>query len=421
MAHPSYQAVRFDSAESGEGRAVRRYDRGELKGATKTPEGFIRAEGYVARSGVFQYQRADGTPFTELRHPDEVFSEEAIASFALVPLTLEHPPKNLLPGIVRDFQVGSVGQPRRDGDRLRTDILITEPKAIAAAEAGVTGLSGGYDTVVFPVPGTWTDGSGREHRFDSYQTRIRGNHVAQTTSPRLGSDIRMRMDSADAVQRDEIESPAKPGTGAQPRAGEKMAKLKIGDQEHDVPDAVVQQYALLQGRADAAEKPRADSADLSAMKSEMERMRGELAAASADLKTRQDSQRQIDAKKKEEDAINARSEIIILAAPILQKTPTELLRMDSMDIMRAVVKAESPDTPIDGEGDAYVRGIFQHVTRRVDSAKALGALIDKSKDQAAHRATQARQDGDPRKAAKEAHARMVADMRDEWKPKGASA
>jgi hypothetical protein len=419
---PSYTAVRFDSAESGEGQAVRRYDRGELKSPTKTPEGFIRAEGFVARAGVFRYQRADGTPFTELRHPDEVFHPEAIASFALVPLTLEHPPKNLLPGIVRDYQVGSVGQPRRDGDRLRTDILITDPKAISAAESGVTGLSGGYDTLVFPVAGTWTDENGREHRFDSYQTRIRGNHVAQTESPRLGTDIRMRMDSTDAVQRDEIESPALAGTGAQPRAGAAMAKIKIGEVEHEVPEAVASAYQQLQGRADAAEKAPRQDADVAALNRKIDQMQGALDAATADLKSRQDAEKQAKVRATEEAAIASKAEIVVKAAAVLKRPIADLARMDSNTLMREVVKAESPDTPIDGKSDEYVAGIFQHVTSRIDSSKAMGDALNASKDktqqEAQRRADAAKQSGG--NVAKEARTKMLKEAESAWKTAPAS-
>jgi hypothetical protein len=74
-----------------------RFDRGELRGAaTRTDEGYIRADAIVTRVGVLTYRNKDGTLRRELRHPDDVFSAESLASLKLIPVTNEHPPGRLV-------------------------------------------------------------------------------------------------------------------------------------------------------------------------------------------------------------------------------------------------------------------------------------------------------------------------------------
>ena len=60
----------------------------ETSPAEKTAEGFLIARAPLTSVGVFTYRNADGTPRRELRLPEEVFSEESLATLKLKPLTL---------------------------------------------------------------------------------------------------------------------------------------------------------------------------------------------------------------------------------------------------------------------------------------------------------------------------------------------
>lgn len=425
MARPSYETVRFDSAEGAdaEGSLVQRYDVGELAKSERTREGFLRTEGVLTRSGVFEYTRHDGTKFKELRHPDEVFSAEALASLALVPLTLEHPPDLLTPETVKGYQTGSIGTPRRDGDLVKADILITDAKAIAAAESGRTGLSCGYNTHVYKSPGVYRDSAGVEHKFDTVQTRIRGNHVAQTNSPRAGDVARLRMDDA-AMVADDTAAPTAPETPPKPTQKSKSEKktdskeepkamatkkITINGHEYEVPEEVA-------ARLDSLAAPPLPLGDDS-LKKQLDETRGKLAAVEAELQKRTDSDAE---KEKRLSSQAARKDELLLyakAAPILKKSFDELVVMDALEIMREVIKKEQPKIPLDGQSDEYVKGVFNTVTSRVDSVATLNAIIGP-----AHvdppTGGQARQDAapDPDKARLRANERAA----NAWKPKEAA-
>ena len=69
-----------------------RWDLGELSPAVKDEEtGYLTTTAHITKVGVFTYQDADGTSRRELRHPEEVFNVDALASFGLVPFTNDHP------------------------------------------------------------------------------------------------------------------------------------------------------------------------------------------------------------------------------------------------------------------------------------------------------------------------------------------
>ena len=123
---------------------VKRFDVGELKSPQRTPEGFLRCEGYLTRTGVFHYKTADGKTLRELRHPEDVFDAESLASFGMVPLTNGHPDGFVTPDNHKEHTAGFVAGPRQDGRFVRADVLVTDKAAIKAMGAGRSQLSCGY-------------------------------------------------------------------------------------------------------------------------------------------------------------------------------------------------------------------------------------------------------------------------------------
>lgn len=408
---PNYESVRFDSADAAltDGVAVRRWDAGELRAAERTPEGYLRAQGILTKAGVFEYIQPDGTRRRELRPPEEVFDPESLRSFGLVPLTNDHPPDNLTTQTVRDYQVGSIGSPERAGESVRADVLLTDPRAIADAERGKTGLSAGYTMLLYRQPGTFKASDGTEARFDAIQTRIRGNHTALCWLGKAGDGARIRMDSADAV-----------GAGHPTPRGETMTtkRIKIGTQEFEVPESVASAVGTLQGRLDAVDaetkkEARTDSQELSQIRKELDQLKGERDAAQAELKKRHDAEAQHSQRNQQVQLISDSVKLFTLAQPILDKPLDELVRMDAVEVMRLVVKTKEPDMNIDGKSDDYVRGIFEHVTsKHVDTPSALRSLIDQGKTNAQK---SQRQDSDLEKGLMEARQKMQDDLRNSWK------
>ena len=172
---------------------VFRLDRGSLRSPKRRADGRVIVDGVLSRSGVFAYRNDDGSERLEYRPESEVFHEDALASFAFVPVTDNHPAKMLTTATAHDVTIGSVGENVRQDDQLVVaSMVLSDPTAIAKLDAGKTALSCGYSCDLDETPGVTREGL----RYDAIQTNIRGNHVALVDVGRAGPEARIRMDGA---------------------------------------------------------------------------------------------------------------------------------------------------------------------------------------------------------------------------------
>lgn len=173
---------------------VRRFDAVSLSKKEKHDSGYLRVDGFIARTGIQEYARADGTIRRELRLPEEVFAPAAMRSFALVPVTNLHPPGLLTPETAKSYTVGAIGESvRQDGDHLAATMMIHDAGAMKAISEGRSKLSCGYSCEMDDTPGVWNG-----QKYDSIQRNIRGNHLALVDVPRAGLTAALRLDAADA-------------------------------------------------------------------------------------------------------------------------------------------------------------------------------------------------------------------------------
>lgn len=174
-------------------RRVHRWDAGELGPPQPMPNGWMRVQGRIARTGIQEYAGPKGEMVRELRLPEEVFDAASMASFRGVPLTNTHPPVLLDDKNAKFYSVGSVGEIRRDGDWLSAELLITEAEARRDAESGRSELSNGYECDLDPTQ--HADLVAKWGPYDSIQRNIRGNHCALVDEARAGHEARARMDA----------------------------------------------------------------------------------------------------------------------------------------------------------------------------------------------------------------------------------
>lgn len=175
-----------------------RVDQGSLRKPSRTPQGFLRVDGYASRVGVFEYLNDDGSTRRELRLPEEVFRADALAGFEGAPLTDGHPPVMVTSDNVKTYERGTVTSgARRDGDFVVTSIVIKDPALIRKVERGDTGLSVGYSIDLEEKSGVHPQFG----RYDAIQRNLVINHLAAGVHPRAGKDARIRMDGVTAAQR----------------------------------------------------------------------------------------------------------------------------------------------------------------------------------------------------------------------------
>jgi hypothetical protein len=250
---------------------VARYDIATLRGPERTPQGFLRADAALTRSGVFSYRNPDGTVRREYRPPEEVFKADSLASFEDAPLTKLHPARLVDKDNARELAVGMVKEaPRRDGDLAVSRVVVMDAGAIAAVESGeLPAVSCGYTCDYDPTPGVTPQGE----RYDGVQRNIVGNHLALVPVGRAGPEARIRLDAADAVMVDATTPTREPREdcamavkirldGIDYEAGEQLAQAITVSQEKAKARADELEDQLKQAKeATAKEKARADAAE----------------------------------------------------------------------------------------------------------------------------------------------------------------
>jgi hypothetical protein len=172
---------------------VIRFDTFEIPKVKKTKEGYIRGKVVASRTGVFPYLNADNSIRSELRHPDDIFSEKSLDSLKMIPVTDDHPSEFVDASNAHKLQVGYTGETcNRDGDNIVTTITVTHKDAIDKILAGdKVELSLGYTVDLERCDGVY---EGEKH--DYKQTNLVYNHLAIVTAGRAGRSARFRFDNA---------------------------------------------------------------------------------------------------------------------------------------------------------------------------------------------------------------------------------
>ena len=313
---------------------------------------------FLTRAGVLEYKRADGSTVRELRHPDEVFRPDSLASLSAAPITDLHPKEMVSPKNVRTLRVGHVGEAvRQDGHRVAATVTIEDEQVIAAVERGDRReISCGYACEVDPTPGEWNG-----QHYDAMQRSIIYNHAAlgPRNWGRAGSEVALRLDAGDAMmatafgappeRRDD--GPSDPPGGDSAMTTEPQATIRVDELDVQVPkqwaqvieialkqrDDALKERDAAQGRADAAEK--------------------KLAAA--------EDPKRID------EAVTARTMLLEQARKVL---PAEH-KFDGQtprQVHEAVLKKLDDKLDLTGKSDEYVQALFDHLPSTAPARASTG-------------------------------------------------
>lgn len=334
---------------------VQRYDRGELAKPVEMANGWLKCDGMIGRTGILEYQRADGTAWREYRPPEEAFHPDTLASFALVPLTNSHPPGGMLTAEnTREYQRGTVEQPTRDGEHMRSSILITDAATIADAKAGKVELSCGYMADVDPTPGEING-----QRYDAVQRNVRGNHVAMVGAGRAGPTVRLRVDSlnADAVQSDATAIGNAESIPHSLHKEQDNMKIKIRGVEYEVSDQVAQ--ALESERTDARQTLDTSRSETKAAQADAEKFKAHADTATAKIQKLEAEVAAAPVKVRE--SLKARMQ---LEAEALKHLGEEKIDGKTDAEIKRAVAEKVTGLKLDGKSEAYVDAMFDVAIKR---------------------------------------------------------
>ena len=341
-----------------------RYDVFRLDSVTKTPQGGLRIPAALTRAGVFEYKRADGSVSRELRHPDDVFHADALASLDSAPLTIGHVGQ-VDPNNWGSVAVGHVvGSPKKEGDFLVADAQIMRGDAIRQVEAGdLKELSCGYSVDLDPTPGEW-----HGQQYDARQTGMHYNHVALLPegAGRAGPDVKLRMDAkdgiADVAYRDD---------------GSKRPSGVSADE----PDVEEEEDA----RASKEHSSKAKEHMAKAKKDSLDTYPSNVSNTSSENTTNTDALLgRVDSLTEERNALQARLDAMPALIEAAATARASLLSHVSLhmgkdwkadgkseaQIVKDALAVLRPEMKLDGKSDDYIRGAFEQAVVIADTSRA---------------------------------------------------
>lgn len=165
-----------------------------IAGTRLREDGYLVVDARVARAGnVQRYLGSEvgkpDVPFVDVFRPEsEVFSQDAMASFAHRPVTDEHPKGSVTAANWKELSRGHTdGDIKREGEFLRVPLMVADADTIKKVQNGKRELSAGYTCDLEFMKGTAPNGQ----TYDAVQTNIRANHVAIVSRGRAGKDCRI--------------------------------------------------------------------------------------------------------------------------------------------------------------------------------------------------------------------------------------
>lgn len=337
---------------------VARFDKAVVRKAEVTPEGYLKADAIVTRTGVFQYLSADGSVRRELRHPDDVYQNQSLESLKMRPITNGHPASRLVTSDnAKELTIGFTGESvTLDGQYIVAPLLITDESGVRSVKSGARQeLSLGYTVDLVEDEGVY-NGESYTHR----QTNIRYNHLAIVDRARAGQEARIHLDQGDAIIAcdEDYVNINNNNKELEPMAEEKKSFVTLDGVEHQTSELVATAYSALAKKLDEAEAALEDAEKkLEAAASENKKLEAEQAEnAEAEGVSEQD---EAAAKIDHAELINAAVKRRVALIRDAEKLGVSV-NMDSTDaeIMAEVVKSKCPKVNLDGATDVYLQARF---------------------------------------------------------------
>ncbi len=363
-----------------------RLDVGKLESPKITPQGFIKVDGLPTRAGIFEYMMPDGSMKRELRHPQDVFSADSVATLNDLIVTNDHPPVPVDASNSKQFSVGHTCAPAEQMDNfLKSKFLITDAEAIQMVVSGMKQeLSCGYFCDIDGTPGTWEG-----QPYDSRQLNIRYNHVAIVKEGRAGPDARIKTDSVDGGSQGymivdkkscaenknmAISSPSTEETNEQGES-QMAIKIKIDSVEYELSDALA---PFAKAVADKIDSLQVLTEQLKFVKAELETKQGKIDGLQTELQKKDaevaDAKKALPSEKEMVKLAKARLEVEGVAKKVLGDG-FEMDSIDTIDIKKQVIEKVT-GLKMDGKSCEYVEGLYSGISTSSSKASVSGVESD---------------------------------------------
>lgn len=323
-------------------------DRVSVGKVRRTNDGYLVADAKVARTGIQLYAGAEvGRPDMDVvrvyRPPEEVFSQDAMHSYAYRPVTVEHPAKMVDASTWKSVAVGQTGgEVVRDGEFVRVPLVLMDAASIQAYDAGKRELSMGYSAEIVFGDGVTPDGQ----HYDAVQKQLRMNHLAVVDRARGGDQLRIGDGrTPGGKDRADNHSPKE-----KPMSDIKTRTILVDGLSVETTDAGAQAIAKLQSQLkDAQSASEKLVSDHAAALADRDAKLAKVEAERDDLKAKVLSDADLDKR------VQARADLIATAKAIHD---ADYAGKSDADIRKAVVVAKLGDAAVQGKSEAYIDARF---------------------------------------------------------------
>ena len=338
--------------------------------ARRLRTGELVASVRCARTGLQDYAghevgKPDLERVTVYRPESEVMKRDSLATFAGVPVTIDHPKESVTTDNWKKYAVGEAGdEVVRDGEFIRVPILVRDESAIQAIQDGKRQISMGYSCQLDFVDGVTPTGE----PYQAIQRDIKINHLAVVDQARGGSALTVEDERTYADADDNDNKPHQRRETVDKGIGQMATKTILVDGlQVEVTDQAEAAIVKLQGQlADSAKakgeleaqvaKLTTDNATLTADKAKLEGQLKDAELTPAKLN---------DAAK----ALAKTRETAKKVAPKAELTD----EMDEPDIRRAAVSAHLGDAAKDWS-DEQVAVSFDTLALKAADAKVVDPI-----------------------------------------------
>ncbi|MEH7876974.1 DUF2213 domain-containing protein [Rhizobium laguerreae] len=369
-------------------------DKLTLDGAIRrTADGYGVVSAKVARGGNVQLYLGsevgmnDKATVRVYRPESEVFKKDAIASYAGVPVTINHPKNGVSADTWKDLAVGEVGDDvLRDGEFVRVPMMLRDAKAIKAVEDGKRELSMGYSAEITFADGVTPSGE----TFDAIMSDFKMNHVAIVDQARGGAELRIG-DGADKWGAAPISTTDKETV----TMTDALRTVVVDGLSVQTTDQGAQAIAKLLKdlESSAAKIVSSDAAHATVIAAKDEEI-GTLKAENQKLKDAAPKPADLD------KLVADRAALVTTIKAIDSKI--EVSGVSDSDLRRAAVKAKLGDEMVKDASDAEISGMFKAIAKDVKTADPFATVVKDGLKQA-----------DPSNS-NAAHSAMVTDMSTAW-------
>lgn len=327
------------------------------------PNGFLNVLANLTRTGVFVYSQVlpDGTVTTlrQLRLPDEVFSEESLATLMGLPITNNHPSEMISPENASDFIVGmssdrpkKVFAPIQNGDTeefVQQLVTFFDKDTIKdVVEGRKTELSLGYTTELEDSPGLY-----KGNPYDVIQRNVRYNHLSLVDEARGGRSCKVILDDTETVVQLDGESYLEDvilenDNINETDEGEDMKIFKYGGKEFNVEDDVHALLTSIETSLDGV------NVEMTSKLKDFDKLTAKCDELDEKLKAQKDSED----KDTFSDAVKSRVALEGKAGKVLGEDCV-LDGLSDSDIKRKVIAKLRPSASLKDRSDDYIDARFE--------------------------------------------------------------